>query len=390
MAYDVITLAQKLISFPSVTPKDEGALPFLAQQLEALGFECHLLPFGDGDERVLNLFARKGNNAPHLCYAGHTDVVPVGDEALWKHPPFDGIVEDGVLYGRGASDMKGSVAAFVAAVSRYLEEDTLQGSVSLLITGDEEGSAINGTVKVLEWMEENGQIPDLCLVGEPTNPDHLGQFIKTGRRGSLNAMITAKGQSGHVAHPNLADNPIPKLVDIFTVLNTYNFDDGTEHFQPSHLESTTINAGEYVDNMIPDAGRLKLNIRFNDLWSIESLVTKLRKLIDSTGHDYEMTYRCDAGSTVTAPNDWTELMASIIEEETGERPAYTTGGATSDARFIGQYCPTVEFGVTTQTMHQIDECVSVEDLQALERIFERLIAQTGALAPEQLLSPTAP
>jgi succinyl-diaminopimelate desuccinylase len=387
MTYDVIELTQKLISFPSVTPKDEGAQVYLAEKLEALGFECFPLPFGEGDEKVPNLFARIGSGAPHVCFAGHTDVVPTGPIDKWTHPPFDAHIENGVLYGRGASDMKGGIAAFLTAVSEYLENNTLKGSISFLITGDEEARAINGSVKVLEWIEKNGHVPDVCLVGEPSNPEHLGQFIKTGRRGSFNALFKIYGKSGHVAHPDMADNPIPKLFEAVSALNKHIFDEGAEHFQPTNLEFTSIAAGEFTDNIIPQSACAKLNIRFNDLWTKETIDDKIRNILDSTGFKYDLTHTCDANSTVTPPNGWTALVRKAIKEQTGKTAAYTTHGATSDARFIGQYCPTIEFGVTTQTIHQVDECVRIQDLITLKQIYKHIIETADNMDVKALNEP---
>ncbi|MCK5375142.1 MAG: succinyl-diaminopimelate desuccinylase [Alphaproteobacteria bacterium] len=382
MPYDVIELAQKLISFPSVTPKDEGVQLYLAEKLSSLGFECFHLPFSEGDETVSNLFARIGTNAPHICYAGHTDVVSPGPVDKWTYGPFDGHIENNVLYGRGASDMKGSVAAFLAAVSSYLEHNTLKGSISFLITGDEEGPAINGTRKVLEWMEENGHIPDVCLVGEPTNPDHLGQAIKIGRRGSLNTIITVQGKQGHVAYQHLADNPAPKIVKMLDALNEYIFDEGSETFQPTNLEVTTIDLGDIKDdNIIRDSGRVKFNIRFNDLWTSKRLVETLHKILKGTGYDYDMRWFCDGESSLTEPGIWTQIVQDAVNDVTNLTPALTTSGGTSDARFISRYCPVVEFGGINRTIHKIDENARVKDLRNLAKIFERLIERTDKAPP---------
>lgn len=373
MTYDVIELTQKLITCPSVTPKDEGALVYLAELLSALGFECHRLDFGEGDDHVPNLFARLGTGAPHICYAGHTDVVPPGPEDAWTYGPFNPHIEDGVLYGRGASDMKGSVAAFTAAVSHYLSEHKPKGSISLLITGDEEGPAINGTIKVLEWMEANGHIPDVALIGEPTNPDHLGQEIKIGRRGSLTGRLNVSGKQGHVAYQHLADNPMPRLVKILDALTNTTLDTGSEFFPPTNLEITTIDVGNTADNVIPDSGSAKFNIRFNDHWSSDTLSTKIHEIINSCGYEYTLDLVCGAESFLTKPGDWSEVARKAVQDITGKTPEFTTNGGTSDARFVSRYCPVVEFGGINATIHQINENASVQDLEDLTKIFTRML-----------------
>ncbi len=370
---DVIELTQKLIACPSITPKDEGALVYLAQQLEKLGFTCHRLDFGEGDKHVPNLFARLGTGAPHICYAGHTDVVPTGPADAWTYGPFNPHIEDGVLYGRGASDMKGSVAAFTAAVAAYLKDNTPTGSVSLLITGDEEGPAINGTIKVLEWMKENNHIPDVALIGEPTNPDHLGQEIKVGRRGSLTGRLSISGKQGHVAYQHLADNPLPKLVKILDALSDTVLDEGSEFFPPTNLEITTIDVGNTADNVIANSGTAKFNIRFNDHWSSETLSAKLHEIIKSCGFDYELDLNCGAESFLTKPAEWSDIVREAVKNVTGKTPEFTTNGGTSDARFVVQYCPVVEFGGINATIHQIDENARVQDLKDLSKIFTQVL-----------------
>ncbi len=375
MAYDVIELTQNLIKCPSVTPKDEGALVYLAKQLEAIGFTCMRVDFGEGAEHVPNLFARLGNGSPHICYAGHTDVVPTGDAKLWSYEPFSAHIEDGVLYGRGASDMKGSVAAFVAGVSSYIENNSFNGSISLLITGDEEGPAINGTVKVLEWMKENGHIPDVALVGEPTNPDFLGQEIKIGRRGSLNGNLKISGKQGHVAYQHLADNPLPKLVKALDALSSHIFDDGSEFFPPTNLEITSIDVGNTAENVIANSGQAKFNIRFNDNWSNETLSNKIHEIIKSCGFDYDLELSSSAESFITKPAKWSDIVRSAVKDITGKTPEFTTNGGTSDARFMVEYCPVVEFGGINATIHQINENARVSDLKDLSKIFERVLSR---------------
>lgn len=370
---DVIELTKKLIACPSVTPKDEGAQALLSEFLSRLGFECHHLPFGEGNKRVPNLFARLGNDGPHLCYAGHTDVVPPGPEERWTYGPFNPHVEDGVLYGRGASDMKGSVAAFAVAVAAYLENNTLKGSISMLITGDEEAEAVNGTVRVLEWMKENNHVPDVALVGEPTNPDHLGQEIKIGRRGSLNALIRVQGQQGHVAYPQLADNPLSRLLEMLHVLVNHTFDEGSEFFPPTNLEITTIDVGNEATNVIPESGRANVNIRFNDQWCRKSLENKIRELLDGTGHEYGIEFEGNSQSFITQPGEWSEIVKDAVRDITDKVPAYTTNGGTSDARFIVNYCPVIECGTVNESVHKIDENTRVMDLENITRIYIKVL-----------------
>ncbi len=373
MPYNVIDLTKDLIACPSVTPKDKGAQVYLSEKLEALGFECHHLPFGDGDAIVPNLFARLGGGSPHICFAGHTDVVPAGAEDRWTYGPFNSHIEDGVLYGRGASDMKGAVAAFAAAVSEFLEHHKPEGSISFLITGDEEGPAINGTVKVLEWMKENGHLPDVALVGEPTNPDHLGQEIKIGRRGSLTGRLKVSGKQGHVAYQHLADNPMPRLIKLLDKLADEKLDEGSEFFPPTNLEITSVDVGNTAENIIPNSGRAVFNIRFNDHWSSESLKAHITKLLDQTGYDYELLFEGNAESFITQPGEWSVVVKKAVEDVTGKTPDYTTNGGTSDARFIVNYCPVVEFGVLNKTIHQIDENAAVQDLEDLTKIYQKVL-----------------
>jgi len=367
---NVVDLAKDLIACASVTPKDEGAQVLLAKRLATLGFECHHLPFED----VPNLFARLGTGGPHLCFAGHTDVVPPGPEEEWTFGPFNPEIKNGVLYGRGASDMKGAVAAFVTAVSDYLGANGApKGSVSFLITGDEEGPAENGTVKVLQWMKENGDVPDVCLVGEPTNPETLGREIKIGRRGSLTGRITVKGKQGHVAYQHLADNPLPRLVKMADALASHKFDKGSKYFQPTNLELTGLDVNNPANNVIPGSGAARFNIRFNDNWTGESLAAKIEKILDKVHDEYELDLASDSDSFMTQPGDWTETVFKAVEEVTGNKPAYTTTGGTSDARFITKYCPVVEFGLVNATIHHVDENTKVSDLEQLVKIYERVL-----------------
>lgn len=370
MPASALDLARKLIRCPSVTPRDEGALEVLASFLRPLGFTCEILTFGE----VSNLFARLGEGSPHFCFAGHTDVVPAGDEAAWTHPPFGAEVESGVLYGRGAVDMKGGVAASAAAAALYLERHgPPKGSISFLITGDEEGPAINGTAKVLEWMQKNGHVPDACLVGEPTNPEALGDELKIGRRGSLTGYLTVAGKQGHVAYPQLADNPLPRLCRMLDVLSGTVFDQGSAHFPPSNLEITTIDTGNTADNVIPAKARASFNIRFSDRWTGPELEAKIRSILDGVDPRYALEMRCGAESFITRPGELSNLVSSAVEEVTGRKPELSTKGGTSDARFIHHYCPVVEFGLINKTAHHIDERAAVADLETLSEIYVRVL-----------------
>ncbi|GER02162.1 succinyl-diaminopimelate desuccinylase [Iodidimonas gelatinilytica] len=378
---DAAAFAQSLIRCPSVTPRDEGALDLLQSVLDSLGFSCHRLPFdAPGTARVDNLFARLGSGAPHMCFAGHTDVVPVGHPDSWQVDPFGGLIEDGVLMGRGAADMKGAIAAFVAAVSDFLaaHKGGFDGSISFLVTGDEEGPAINGTVKVLEWMAANGHIPDMCLVGEPTNPSRLGEMVKIGRRGSFNARLTVCGHQGHVAYPHLANNPIPGLVRLLEALGRDQLDQGTAHFQPSNLEITNIEVGNSATNVIPGKAEAAFNIRFNDLHTGDSLEHWVRTRLDAVGVPYDLDITVSGDAFLTPPGPFSDAIAGAIEARLGEPPALSTTGGTSDARFIKNYCPVAEFGLVGATMHKANECVSLADLAALRDIYgdilERLLA----------------
>ncbi len=373
MPYDVIELTKDLIKFPTITPRDEGCLEYLGKKLEDIGFECHHMTFGEGPETTRNLFARHGTDGPHLCYGGHTDVVPPGPEDNWKFGPFNPTIENGKLYGRGVSDMKGSIAAFVAGVSHYLETHKPAGSISLLITGDEEGEANYGTVKVLEWMKENNHVPDVAIVGEPTSPKILGQEIKIGRRGSLSGHLTVRGKQGHVAYPHLADNPVPKLVKILDTLGEFEFDQGSEFFPPTNLEITTIDVCNDATNVIPETANAKFNVRFSDHWSGKTLLEKIHEIIKPCGFEYELKTFSNAESFITQPGDWSDTVRQAVKEITGQTAEYTTNGGTSDARFIVNYCPVVEFGGINATIHQIDENATVEDLENLAKVYERIL-----------------
>ncbi len=374
--FDAVALTQALIRCPSVTPSDAGALDILEKTLADLGFTCHRLPFmAEGTAEVSNLYARRGAVGPNFCFAGHTDVVPVGGRASWSVDPFAGEVVGDEIYGRGATDMKGAVAAFVAAVWSYLEErpDGPPGSLSLLITGDEEGPAVNGTRRVLEWMAENGETIDACVVGEPTNPNFLGEMAKIGRRGSMTGTITVDGVQGHVAYPHLSDNPVPAMIRLLGAIADASLDDGTDAFQPSNLEITTIDVGNTADNVIPARAIAQFNVRFNDRHTSDSLIAWLRDRLDSTDVDYRLDVRVSGEAFLTPPGALSEIVADSVAEVTGHRPELSTSGGTSDARFIKDYCPVVEFGLVGQTMHKVDERTRVDDLQALAAIYRGIL-----------------
>ncbi len=373
---DPLALAQALIRCPSVTPEDAGCLDVLQQGLETLGFNCHRLTFSeDGTPDIDNLYARLGDQAPNFCYAGHTDVVPVGDTASWTVDPFGAEVIDGVLYGRGASDMKGGIASFVAAVARFLEDrqGDFDGSISMLITGDEEGMSINGTIKVLGWLEERGEKLDVCVVGEPTNPNQLGDMVKIGRRGSLVGNLTLYGTQGHTAYPHLADNPVPRLLKILTTIIEHRYDDGTEHFPASAIEVTTIDIGNPAANIIPAQVSATFNIRFNDLHSSASLIQWLRQILDQDAGRYDLETHITGEPFLCPPGELSELLSNAVQKATGRVPELSTTGGTSDARFIHHACPVAEFGLIGQTMHKTDERVAVGDLTALSEIYKMVL-----------------
>jgi len=379
---DPVDLTRALIRCPSVTPRDAGALDVLQTALERLGFTCHRLPFGAGEARVDNLYARLGDKAPNFCFAGHTDVVPVGDPQSWTVDPFGAALVDGQVYGRGATDMKGAVAAFVAAVARFLAASGAQfisegrGSISLLITGDEEGDAVDGTVKVLDWLKARGERLDACLVGEPTNQKRLGDMIKIGRRGSLTAKLTVHGVQGHTAYPQLADNPVHRLVRMLDAVTREALDDGTEHFQPSNLQITSIDVGNAASNVIPARAEAAFNLRFNDRHSAKSVEAWLRRKFDeaAAGGRYELAIKVSGEAFLTPPGPLSELIARAAEAETGVVPELSTTGGTSDARFIKDHCPVAEFGLVGLTMHKADERSAVADIEALTRIYQAVLA----------------
>ena len=374
-AIDPVQLAQALIRRPSVTPRDEGVLAVLEAALAPLGFACTRLAFGEGEERVENLYARIGTAGPVFCFAGHTDVVPPG--GAWRHDPFAAGIHDGVLYGRGAADMKSAVAAFAAAASRLLAKGQPNGSIALLITGDEEDIAVNGTQKVLSWMKENGERIDHCVVGEPTSTAAVGDTLKIGRRGSMNVAVTVKGVQGHAAYPAKARNPIPALAEFVGRLSALRLDAGTDEFEASTLSFTSVDVGNPATNVIPGEARAAFNIRFNDKHTPQTLQNLLKgqafAVYSVTGCDIELDFSVSGTAFVTAPGKFTELLSDAVAAVTGKMPEYSTGGGTSDARFIKDYCPVVELGLVSATMHKTDECVPVADIGKLADIYEAVL-----------------
>lgn len=380
MSTTALSIAQDLLRCPSVTPADAGALGVLEQLLTSAGFTVHRITFSEeGSADIENLYARIGTSAPHICFAGHTDVVPPGDEAAWTHGAFSGDVKNGLLYGRGAVDMKGGIAASVAAVLDYLaaNEGQPKGSISFLITGDEEGIAVNGTVKLLQWVAERGEKFDHCIVGEPSNVEEMGDTIKIGRRGSQSGTLVVDGVQGHVAYPHRASNPVPDIAALIVALSGEPLDQGNAQFQPSNLEFTSVDVGNTASNVIPAQARAKFNIRFNDHHTQASL----RDLIDSrvmaaAGNRiraHVIWEPSNSDSFVTKPGAFTDTVVAAIKDVTGRTPDLNTGGGTSDARFIKNYCPVIEFGLVGQTMHQIDEHTKVADLEKLTQIYRGVL-----------------
>jgi succinyl-diaminopimelate desuccinylase len=376
---DPVALTQALVRCPSVTPAEGGALSLIAEVLAAEGFTVERPVFSaPGTPDIENLYARIGREGPVFVIAGHTDVVPVGDAGAWTRDPFGGTVSDGVLHGRGACDMKGGLAAMIAAALRFRRETAdAPGSIVFLVTGDEEGPAVNGTVKLLEWAHARGERFDHCLLGEPTNPATMSDMIKIGRRGSLTGRLTVHGKQGHVGYPHLAENPIRGMVRLLAALEATPLDGGTAHFDPSNLEVTTLDVGNPATNVVPAQARAVFNIRFNDVWTPQTLAAEIeRRLREAAGNSvrYEIVFDpTNAVAFLTEPGPFVAMVADAVEAETGRRPALSTTGGTSDARFIKSYCPVVEYGVVGQTMHQVDECVAVADLVALEAITRRLL-----------------
>jgi succinyl-diaminopimelate desuccinylase len=373
-ATDPLPIAQALIRCRSVTPADDGALGVVEDALRPLGFACHRLRFGE----VENLFARRGTGAPHFCYAGHTDVVPPGDKG-WTDDPFAAAVRDGALHGRGACDMKGGIAAFLAGLSDFIEaRPDYTGSVSLLITGDEEGLAVDGTVRVLEWMAANGHTPDMALVGEPTSRVRLGDTVKTGRRGSMNAFVTLHGKQGHSAYPQRADNPVHRLLRVLHNLTAAPLDAGSEGFEPSTLQVTGFDVGNTASNVIPAEARAMLNIRFNDRHTGASLTEMLHAALRAEGARYDLRVSVSGESFRTPPGPFLDRLVRAVEHATGQAPALDTGGGTSDARFIARHCPVAELGGVGATMHQVDERVPVAELRDLAALYRAVLQEVLA------------
>jgi succinyl-diaminopimelate desuccinylase len=368
-----VALTQALIRCPSVTPFEGGALDLLQGWLVSLGFACTRLPFGNGAARVDNLYARLGTDGPHFCYAGHSDVVPPGELSQWSADPFAADIKNGYLTGRGAADMKGSIAAFVSATAKAVHTGQVRGSLSCLITGDEEGPADFGTTKVLDWMAAQGEVPDHCLVGEPTSAHTLGDMAKIGRRGSMNAHITVHGAQGHVAYPDRADNPIKPLVHALGALQARALDSGNAHFQASNLEVTTVDVANATENMIPAQARARLNIRFNTEHSGASLSAWIKAVLDMHAPKHALAIRISGEAFLSPPGRLSQLVTESVQKVTGRTPELSTTGGTSDARFIQRLCPVIEFGLVGQSMHKVDEHVAVDDICTLRAIYADMI-----------------
>lgn len=383
-AIDPIDLTSALIRKPSVTPKDEGALDVVEEALKQIGFATRRLSFQDpGTDRIDNLYARWGSAEPVFCFAGHTDVVPPGDADEWASPPFEPTTRDGAIYGRGAADMKGSIAAFAAAAERVIARSP-NGSIVLLITGDEEGPAFNGTKKMLEWMSQTGEKISHCLVGEPSSSEQLGDMIKVGRRGSTNCWLTVFGAQGHVAYPARAQNPIPALLKKLLTLSEAPLDQGYENFQPSSLQITDIHVGNPAANVIPAKATARFNVRFNPNWTGASLESYLRKKLDEAAAEtsvrYELSAICSGDAFLTTDAAFIDLIATVIEAKTGRVAERSTSGGTSDARFIKNVAPVCEFGLVGKTIHKIDEHAAIADIHALADIYEAVLERYFAAA----------
>jgi len=376
-----LKLAKDLIKFPSITPKDAGAINFLSKQLRSLGFECKILEFKDKKSKpIKNLYARLGKKAPNLCYAGHTDVVPPGNIKDWTIDPFKPSVRKNHLIGRGANDMKSSIACFVSAVNKFLQtKPKFNGSISFLITGDEEGLAINGTKKVVDYLKKRKEKIDFCIVGEPTNPNKLGEMIKIGRRGSLTGKMEISGTQGHVAYPHLSNNPINTLVSICKKLKDKKLDKGNKNFQPSNLEFTAINVDNKAHNVIPSRANAQFNIRYNNFHTANSLKKKINTIVKNLCKknkcSFKIEYLVNGESFLTKPEKTIYMAREIIKKITKITPKFSTTGGTSDARFIRKISPCLEFGLVNKTMHKVDECVSLSDLKKLTNIYQNILLE---------------
>ena len=382
MANDALSIAQDLLRCPSVTPADAGALSVLETRLKDAGFDVHRMTFSEpGTADINNLYARIGSGAPHIAFAGHTDVVPVGDEAAWTHGPFSGDVKGGFLYGRGAVDMKGGIACSVAATLDFLAahdgKPPRDGSISFLITGDEEAIAVNGTVKLMQWAAARGEKFDHCVVGEPSNVEEMGDCIKVGRRGSQSGTLIVDGIQGHVAYPHRAANPVPDIASLIVALSSEPLDNGNAHFQASNLEFTSVDVGNAASNVIPAQARAKFNIRYNDHHTQDSLRALIEtRTVKACGNRIRAHIEWEPSNAdvfITKPGAFTDLVVAAIEEVTGRKPDLNTGGGTSDARFITHYCPVIEFGLVGPTMHQVDERASIADIEKLTKIYRGVL-----------------
>ena len=379
---DPLDLAQRLIRCPSVTPDDGGALDTLQKALVALGFECKRLKFDDNDSPpVDNLYARLGNKAPNFCFAGHTDVVPVGDLKGWTRDPFGAEIIENTLYGRGATDMKSAIASFVAGTSKFLQKNGADfgGSISLLITGDEEGPSINGTKKVLSWMEGVGEELDACLVGEPTNPRELGEMVKIGRRGSLSGSVKVYGVQGHTAYPHLAKNPLYFASKISNDLYNLKFNKKAKNFPISNLEITSIDTCNKASNVIPSNVEISFNVRFNNCYTSKEILANIKKIFEKYDCKFTINVISDNEPFYTPPDSFVKIFADSVKKITGKKPLLSTTGGTSDARYIKDICPVIEFGAVGKTMHQINENVFIKDLVALQKIYQDFILKYNEL-----------
>ena len=375
-----LKLAKDLIKFPSITPKDAGAINFLSKQLKLLGFTCKVLEFKDKKSKpIKNLYARLGNKSPNLCYAGHTDVVPPGNIKDWTVDPFKPSIKKNHLIGRGANDMKSSIACFVAAVDKFLKKGKFNGSISLLITGDEEGLAINGTKKVVDYLKKRKEKINFCIVGEPTNPNRLGEMIKIGRRGSLSGKIVITGTQGHVAYPHLSNNPINTLVAVCKKLKEKKLDNGNKNFQPSNLEFTAVNVDNKAHNVIPSRADAQFNVRYNNFHNANSLKKKIYLVVKSICKinrcKFKIEFIANGDSFLTKPENTIYMAKKIIKKITKINPKFSTTGGTSDARFIRKIAPCLEFGLVNKTMHKVDECVSLTDLKKLTKIYQNILEE---------------
>jgi succinyl-diaminopimelate desuccinylase len=385
---DPLAHAVALIRCPSVTPDQAGALDYMEAQLSKAGFVCRRLRFqGEGRPEIDNLYARLGESGPHLCFAGHVDVVPPGDEAAWTAPPFGAEVRNGVIYGRGAADMKGGIAAMMAAVFRYLgAHGSPKGSISFLITADEEGPAVDGTRAAVEWMRASGEKPDHCILGEPTHPNRMGEAIKIGRRGSLNGRLTVRGVQGHVAYPDQTRNPLTGLIAALKRVIDEKLDEGSESFAPSNLEITSIDTGNPAVNVVPAKASAQFNVRFNDRHSAASLSERLRGLIgDSLAHSglsFDLAFDSNADVFRTEPGPWVGMLIEASREATGLTPELSTSGGTSDARFIKDLCPVAEYGLVNKTIHKIDEMTPLADLETLTEVYRLFLSRYFGCPPE--------